>query len=57
MLAMPTVPIACDSGHVWPRHGAKKAGVVTFRFGDVIPPGLSRAAIEARVHAAINVLD
>ena len=26
MLAMPTVPIACDSGGVWPRRGAKRAG-------------------------------
>ncbi len=57
MLGMPTVPIACDSARVWPRHGAKRAGVVTFRFGDVIPPGLPRAEIEARVHAAINILD
>lgn len=57
MLGMPTVPIACDSGRVWPRHGAKRAGVVTFRFGDVIAPGLPRAEIEALVHAAINVLD
>lgn len=57
MLAMPTVPIACDSARVWPRRGAKRAGVVTFRFGDVIAPGLPRAEIEARVHAAINALD
>ncbi len=57
MLGMPTVPIACDSGGVWPRHGAKRAGVVTFRFGDVIAPGLPRREIEAQVHAAINVLD
>ena len=57
MLKMPTVPIACDSGRVWPRHGAKRPGVVTFRFGAVIPPGLPRETIEARVHAAINVLD
>lgn len=57
ILAMPTVPIACDTARVWPRHGAKKAGVVTFRFGAVIPPGLPRKEIEARVHAAINVLD
>ena len=57
MLGMPTVPIACDSGRVWPRHGAKHAGVVTFRFGAAIPPGLPRQEIEAQVHAAINALD
>lgn len=53
----PVVPIAIDSGHVWPKKGAKRAGMVTFRFGAPIPPGLSRDEIEARVHAAINALE
>jgi 1-acyl-sn-glycerol-3-phosphate acyltransferase len=57
MLALPTVPIAVDSGRLLPKRGAKHSGVVTFRFGEAIPPGLPRAEIEARVHAAINVLD
>ncbi len=54
---LPVVPIALDSGQVWPRRGAKQAGVVTMRFGTSIPPGLPRADIEARVHAAINALE
>ena len=53
----PVVPIAIDSGVVWPKKGTKRAGVVTFRFGDPIPPGLSREAIEEQVHAAINALE
>ncbi|HEX8485107.1 1-acyl-sn-glycerol-3-phosphate acyltransferase [Sphingomonas sp.] len=57
MLALPTVPIAVDSGRLLPKRGAKRAGVVTFRFGEAILPGLPRAEIEARVHRAINVLD
>ncbi len=57
MLKIPVVPIAIDSGLVWPKHGPKKPGVVTFRFGEAIPAGLPRAEAEARVHAAINSLD
>jgi 1-acyl-sn-glycerol-3-phosphate acyltransferase len=57
ILKIPVVPIAIDSGKVWPRHGPKLPGTVTFRFGEVIPPGLPRAEAEARVHAAINSLD
>jgi 1-acyl-sn-glycerol-3-phosphate acyltransferase len=34
-----------------------RPGVVTFRFGEPIPPGLPRAEAEARVHAGINVLN
>ena len=56
-LAMPTVPVALDSGLLMPKTGAKRAGVITIRFGAVIPPGLSREEIDARVHAAINELD
>lgn len=57
MLKIPVVPIAIDSGLVWPKQGAKKSGVVTFRFGAPIPPGLPRAEAERRVHEAINALD
>lgn len=56
-LDLPVVPIAIDSGRVWPKKGAKRAGAVTFRFGAPIAPGLSREAIEAQVHAAINALE
>jgi 1-acyl-sn-glycerol-3-phosphate acyltransferase len=57
MLDLPVVPIAVRSGHVWPKHGIKKPGVITFRFEPVIPPGLPRAEAEARVHAGINALN
>ena len=57
-LGLPVVPLALDSGRLLPRHGfVKRAGTVTFRFGDPIPPGLPREEVEARVHAAINALE
>jgi len=56
-LDLPVVPIAIDSGVVWPKVGVKHAGVVTFRFADPIPPGLPRDEIEALVHEAINRLE
>lgn len=57
-LGLPVVPVAIDSGRLWPRKGfVKRPGVVTFRFAEPIPPGLPRAEIEARVHAAINALE
>lgn len=54
MLGLEVVPVAVRSGHVWPRRGPKRPGVLTLRFLDPIPAGLPRAEIEARVHAAIN---
>jgi 1-acyl-sn-glycerol-3-phosphate acyltransferase len=56
-LGVPVVPVALDSGRVWPRTGPKRAGTVTFRFAEPVPPGLTRQEAEARVHAAINTLD
>ncbi len=56
-LKLPVVPIAVDSGRLWPKHGPKQPGVVTYRFGEPIPPGLPRDEAERRVHAAINALD
>ncbi|RDE04630.1 lysophospholipid acyltransferase family protein [Sphingomonas aracearum] len=56
-LKLPLVPVAVDSGRVWPRHGPKRPGIVTLRFGEPLPPDLPRGEMEARVHAAINVLD
>jgi 1-acyl-sn-glycerol-3-phosphate acyltransferase len=57
-LGLPVVPVALDSGRLWPRRGlVKRAGRVTMRFGEPIPPGLPRKEIEARVHAAINALE
>ncbi len=57
MLGLPVVPVAVESGHVWPKDGPMRPGVVTMRFGEPIPPGLPRPEIEARVHAGINVLE
>ena len=58
MLAVDVVPIALDSGRLWPRRSfVKRAGVVTFRFGETIPAGVPRRDAEARVHAAINALE
>lgn len=57
-LKLPVVPVAVDSGRLWPKGRlVKRPGIVTMRFLDPIPPGLPRAEIEARVHAAINVLE
>ena len=57
-LGLPVVPVALDSGKVWPRRRfVKRPGIVTMRFGDPIPPGLPRREAEARVHAAINALE
>lgn len=54
LLKLPVVPVAVKSGHVWPRKGPKRPGTVVLHFGEPIPPGLPRAEVEARVHAAIN---
>ncbi len=57
-LRLPVVPIALDSGIVWPRHSFRKwPGVITIRLGDPIPPGPPRDEVERRVHAAINALE
>lgn len=57
-LKLPVVPLALDSGRVWPRRSfVKRPGIVTMRFGAPIPPGLKREAIETAVHDAINALD
>lgn len=57
MLGIPVVPVALNTGELLPRGGLMRSGTVTIRYGEAIPPGLSREEIEARVHAAINVLD
>ena len=56
LLALPVVPVAVDSGPLYHRWW-KRSGTIRYRFGEPIPPGLPRAEIEARVHAAINVLN
>lgn len=56
-LALPTVAVALDSARVWPRHGPKRPGTVTFAFAEPLASDLPRGEVEARVHAAINALE
>ncbi len=58
MLRLPVVPVAVESGHVWPRDGwIKRPGVVTIRYFDPIPAGLPRDEVEAIVYRQINALE
>ncbi|MBW0143910.1 lysophospholipid acyltransferase family protein [Sphingomicrobium clamense] len=57
MLGLPVIPIAQDSGSVWPRGFVKHPGTIQVKIGEVIPPGLPRKEVEARVHEAINLLN
>jgi 1-acyl-sn-glycerol-3-phosphate acyltransferase len=56
-LGLPVVPVAVDSGRLWGRGLVHRGGTVTLKVGDVIPAGLKRDEIEARVHAAINAFE
>lgn len=56
-LGLPVVPVAHDSGRLWPRGLAKQPGTIRFKVGETIPPGLKRDDIEKRVHQAINQLN
>lgn len=56
LLGLPVVPIAANSGPLYHRW-LKRAGTVTYRIGETIPPGLPREEIEARVQDAINALN
>lgn len=56
-LGLPLVPVAIDSGHIYPKAGVKRRGVIRFAFQPAIAPGLHRREIEPRVHAAINLLE
>lgn len=56
LLGLPVVPVAIDSGACYHRRW-KRRGTITIRFGEAIPPGLPRETIEARVQAAINLLN
>jgi len=56
LLGLPVVPAAVNSGPLY--HALiKRKGTITVRFAAPIEPGLQRADIEARVHAAINALN
>ena len=56
LIGLPVVPVAVNSGPLYHRFW-KRPGVITYRIGDTIPPGLPRAEIEARVTQAINALN
>lgn len=56
-LGLPVVPVAHDSGRIWGRGFTKRPGTIRFQIGEVIPPGLKRDEVEARVHEAINRLN
>ncbi|MDQ3077483.1 MAG: 1-acyl-sn-glycerol-3-phosphate acyltransferase [Pseudomonadota bacterium] len=57
ILGLPVVPVALDSARVWPRGFVKRPGTIRFKVGEIIPPGLKRDELEARVHTAINALN
>jgi 1-acyl-sn-glycerol-3-phosphate acyltransferase len=56
-LGLPVVPVAHDSGKVWPKGLVKRSGVIRLKVGETIPAGLKRGEIEQRVHSAINALE
>jgi 1-acyl-sn-glycerol-3-phosphate acyltransferase len=57
-LGLPVIPVALNSGHLWPKHKfMKRSGTINILIGEPIPPGLGREEIEARIHSAINVLN
>ena len=56
LLKLPVVPIAVNSAATY-HHVVKRRGRITYKVGETIPAGLPREEVEARVHAAINVLN
>jgi len=56
LLGVPVIPVAVNSGPLYHRLW-KRSGVITYRFGEMIPPGLPRDEAEARVSAAMNALN
>lgn len=58
LLGLPVIPIAVDSGKLTPKGKPWwHSGIMTYKVGERIPPGLPREEVEARVHAAINALN
>lgn len=53
-LGRAVVPVALDTGRLWTKSFGKQPGTVTLAFLPEIEPGLSREALDARVHEAIN---
>ena len=56
LLGVPVVPVAVNSGPLYHRLW-KRSGVITYKFGELIPAGLPRAEAEERVQAAMNALN
>jgi 1-acyl-sn-glycerol-3-phosphate acyltransferase len=56
LLNLPVVPIAVDSGRLY-HHVVERKGRITYKVGETIPAGLPREEVEAKVYAAINVLN
>ena len=59
---LPVVPVALNSGHVWPRNSwMKYPGLVTVEFLDPIDPGLNRksfmATLKQRIEDRVEILD
>lgn len=58
LLGLPVVPIAVNSGVLTPKGKPWwYSGVMTYKVGETIPPGLPREEAEQRVHEAINALN
>lgn len=58
ILGVPVVPIAHDAGSTNSRSGLfRRPGIIRYRVGEMIPPGLDRKEAERRVHDAINVFN
>src|SRR3546814_1832922 len=58
MLGVPVIPVAVNSGIVYPPHRwVKWSGTNTYRIGETIPAGLPREEAEDRVWRAINALN
>ena len=52
---LPVVPVALNSGHVWPRNSwTKRPGIVDVQFLSPIAPGLSRKAFMAKLEKQIE---
>jgi 1-acyl-sn-glycerol-3-phosphate acyltransferase len=56
LLNLPVVPVAVNSGPLYHRL-IKRRGTIRIIFGEPIPAGLGREEIEARIEAAINLLN
>jgi 1-acyl-sn-glycerol-3-phosphate acyltransferase len=55
-LGVPCVPMALNTGLVWPAHGLKRTpGLATFEFLPAIPPGLKRDAFMHELETRLEV--